>query len=284
MLRQCFNNNINFNKSMFRPSLLLYPYVSSRPDLGQYVDAIADFLLPGASPLSWCGAKSVRPGTNRPASRTPYKQRPFGPKGPTHSSKTTMARPLMKSRSSHMVVSSPSMAVLSTCLAPNSVSLETCCGYEVFAADCPLLHPALSYHPVRAPPEDAQPLWDLGCNGALSMAQRSMRSSSSWSESIDKLEEALVAAKEALLAEKVPFSDLRKEATSSKTLQHFQNGTPPKKGAKVSQVLIMNISDAKKVRVSTAAAAPGDFQHDLTFSRHGPPPTKSRKSSQSVNP
>ena len=70
-----------------------------------------------------------------------------------------------------------------------------------------------------------------------------------WSESIDNLEEAL-------LAEKVPFSDLRKEATSSKTLQHFQNVTPPKKGAKVSQVLIMNIGDAKKVRVSTAAAAP----------------------------
>ena len=58
-----------------------------------------------------------------------------------------------------------------------------------------------------------------------------------WSESTDKLEEALVAAK-------VPFSDLRKEATSSKTLQHFQNGTPPKKGAKVSEVLIMNIGDA----------------------------------------
>ncbi len=58
-----------------------------------------------------------------------------------------------------------------------------------------------------------------------------------WSESTNKLEEALVAAE-------IPFSDLRKQATSSKMLQHFQNGTPPKKGAKVSQVLIMNIGDA----------------------------------------
>jgi hypothetical protein len=59
-----------------------------------------------------------------------------------------------------------------------------------------------------------------------------------------------------------------------KTLQHFQNGTPPKKGAKVSEVLIMNMGDAKRVRVSTAAAVPGDFQHCLTIGRHAPPPTK----------
>ena len=59
-----------------------------------------------------------------------------------------------------------------------------------------------------------------------------------------------------------------------KTLQHFQNGTPPKKGAKVSEVLIMNMGDAKRVRVSTAAAVPGDSQHCLTIGRHAPPPTK----------
>ena len=58
-----------------------------------------------------------------------------------------------------------------------------------------------------------------------------------------------------------------------KTLQHFQNGTPPKKGAKVSEVLMMNMGDAKKVRVSTATAVPGDFQHCLTIGRHAPPPT-----------
>ncbi len=116
-----------------------------------------------------------------------------------------------------------------------------------------------------------------GHQGSILGPQEMLNIFAQWSDSTDKLEEALVAAK-------VPFSDPRREATSSKTLQHFQNGTPPKKGAKVSQVLIMNIGDAKKVRLPTAAVVPRDFQHCLTFSRHAPPPTKSRKSSQSVNP
>jgi hypothetical protein len=58
-----------------------------------------------------------------------------------------------------------------------------------------------------------------------------------WTQSTDKLEEALVAAK-------IPFSDLRREQTSSKILQHFQNGTPTSVGGKVAKVLIMNIGDA----------------------------------------
>jgi hypothetical protein len=58
-----------------------------------------------------------------------------------------------------------------------------------------------------------------------------------WTQSTDKLEEALVAAK-------IPFSDLRREKTSSTILQHFQNGTPTSVGGKVAKVLIMNIGDA----------------------------------------
>jgi hypothetical protein len=57
-----------------------------------------------------------------------------------------------------------------------------------------------------------------------------------WSESTDQLQAALTK-------HNIPFSDLRKEATSSKTLQHFQNQTAPK-GKRVSKVLIMNIGDA----------------------------------------
>lgn len=58
-----------------------------------------------------------------------------------------------------------------------------------------------------------------------------------FSQSTIKLEEALEAAH-------IPFSDLRKETTSSKVLQSFQNGTSPCKGGQPSRVLIMNIGDA----------------------------------------
>jgi hypothetical protein len=36
-----------------------------------------------------------------------------------------------------------------------SIQEQNAQAFRVFVADCPLLHPALSYHPVRAPPEDA---------------------------------------------------------------------------------------------------------------------------------
>jgi len=58
-----------------------------------------------------------------------------------------------------------------------------------------------------------------------------------FSQSTIKLEEALETAQ-------IPFSDLRKETTSSKVLQSFQNGTSPCKGGQPSRVLIMNIGDA----------------------------------------
>ncbi|KAE9378131.1 hypothetical protein N431DRAFT_328897 [Stipitochalara longipes BDJ] len=55
-------------------------------------------------------------------------------------------------------------------------------------------------------------------------------------QTTDKLEDALKSAG-------VPYADLRKEATSSKVLEAFQNGTTGK-GKKKARVMILNIGDA----------------------------------------
>ena len=57
-----------------------------------------------------------------------------------------------------------------------------------------------------------------------------------YNETTDQLVEALKAAG-------IPYADLRKEATSAKILEHFQNRTAPK-GQKVAVVLLLNIGDA----------------------------------------